>query len=119
GESWTRAFRVADFPGDGGYPSSVQLPDGRVLTAFYARRTDGHDRYHMGTVTWDPAASGVYSAEVEAPSYGTRIYPAAELVIPTRAGFLYQVQSSRDGTIWTNHGRHFMGTGEAVRRLLP
>ena len=55
GKSWSKPLRVADFLLDGGYPSSVQLPDGRVLTAYYARRIKGHDRYHMGVVVWDPA----------------------------------------------------------------
>ncbi|MBT4814310.1 MAG: exo-alpha-sialidase [Lentisphaerae bacterium] len=54
GASWGDPLRVADFQLDGGYPSSVQLPDGRVLTAYYARRVEGCDRYHMGVVTWDP-----------------------------------------------------------------
>ena len=48
---------MADFQNDGGYPSSVQLPDGPVLTAYYARRVEGHDRYHMGAVVWDPASA--------------------------------------------------------------
>ena len=55
GASWSEPLRVVDFQSDGGYPSSVQLPDGRVLTAYYARRVEGHDRYHMGVVLWDPA----------------------------------------------------------------
>jgi hypothetical protein len=57
GETWSEPLRVVDFVGDGGYPSSVPLPDGRVLTAYYASRTAGHGRYHMGVVIWDPAAS--------------------------------------------------------------
>jgi hypothetical protein len=55
GASWSEPWRVADFDGDGGYPSSVQLPHGRVLTAYYAQRVEGGDRYHMGVVVWDPA----------------------------------------------------------------
>ena len=55
GASWSEPWRVVDFQSDGGYPSSVQLPDGRVLTAYYARQVEGHDRYHMGVVVWDPA----------------------------------------------------------------
>jgi hypothetical protein len=55
GTSWSEPFRVAGFRGDGGYPSSVQLPDGRVLTAYYAQRTLGRNRYHMSVVVWDPA----------------------------------------------------------------
>lgn len=54
GLTWSDPFRVVEFEDDGGYPSSVQLPDGRVLTAYYARRIAGHDRYHMGVVVWDP-----------------------------------------------------------------
>jgi Neuraminidase (sialidase) len=55
GTTWSEPFRVVDFQGDGGYPSSVQLPDGQVLTAYYAQRIAGHNRYHMGVVVWDPA----------------------------------------------------------------
>ena len=54
GATWSTPFRVVDFLGDGGYPSSVQLPDGQVLTAYYAQRITGHDRYHMGVVRWHP-----------------------------------------------------------------
>jgi len=57
GRTWTEPVRVADFQGDGGYPSSVELPDGRVLTAFYASRTTDHPRYHMGVVRWVPQAA--------------------------------------------------------------
>jgi len=57
GQTWSEPFRVVDFQSDGGYPSSVQLPDGRVLTAYYARRIANHDRYHMGVVVWDPATT--------------------------------------------------------------
>jgi hypothetical protein len=55
GGAWSEPFRVVDFLGDGGYPSSVPLPDGQVLTAYYAQRIEGHNRYHMGVVVWDPA----------------------------------------------------------------
>ena len=57
GTTWTEPLRVVDFEGDGGYPSSVQLPDGQVLTAYYARRIASHARYHMGVVVWDPAST--------------------------------------------------------------
>jgi hypothetical protein len=57
GKSWSEPFRVVDFQGDGGYPSSLSLPDGQVLTAYYARRIAGHDRYHMGVVVWDPTVT--------------------------------------------------------------
>lgn len=59
GATWSGPFRVVDFQGDGGYPSSVQLPDGRVLTAYYASQIAGHNRYHMGVVLWDPVTTRV------------------------------------------------------------
>ena len=37
---------------DGGYPSSVQLADGSILTAYYCQRISMHQRYHMGVVVW-------------------------------------------------------------------
>ena len=37
---------------DGGYPSSVQLADGTILTAYYCQRIPMHQRYHMGVVLW-------------------------------------------------------------------
>ncbi len=58
GETWSRPVRVVDYHGkDGGYPSSVPLPDGQVLTAYYAKSIDGHDRYHLGVVIWEPETS--------------------------------------------------------------
>jgi hypothetical protein len=54
GSTWSRPLRVVDFEGEGGYPASVVLPDGRVLTAYYAERIRDHDRYHMGVVVWEP-----------------------------------------------------------------
>ncbi len=57
GKTWSKPLCVVDWQGDGGYPSSVQLPDGQVLTAYYARKIKGHDRYHMGVVVWSPEKS--------------------------------------------------------------
>ena len=54
GKTWGEPLRLLDFQGDGGYPSSVQLPEGSVLTAYYASAIEGHGRYHMGVVLWDP-----------------------------------------------------------------
>jgi len=55
GQTWSAPVRLVDFQGDGGYPASVQLPDGKILTAYYASKTAYHPRYHMGVVVWDPA----------------------------------------------------------------
>ena len=58
GKTFGPPLRVVDFQGDGGYPSSVQLPDGQVLTAYYASAIEGHHRYHMGVVVWQPPPAG-------------------------------------------------------------
>lgn len=57
GETWSQPYIVAEYLGDGGYPSTVELPDGRALTAYYAEHSVDHPRYHMGVVIWDPAAT--------------------------------------------------------------
>jgi hypothetical protein len=57
GRTWSPPVRVADFEGDGGYPSSIQFRDGRVLTAFYGRKTVAYESYQMAVVVWDPAKS--------------------------------------------------------------
>ena len=41
-------------PGDMGYPSTAQLPDGKLVTVFYAQKSPLHDGYHMGTIGWQP-----------------------------------------------------------------
>lgn len=49
---------VSDVTGrDCGYPSSVQLPGGEILTAYYASGVVSHHRYHVGVVIWDPRKS--------------------------------------------------------------
>ena len=53
GETWD-APRVlfATERTDGGYPASVQLPDGLIVTAYYCKSITMHQRYHMGVVRW-------------------------------------------------------------------
>ena len=101
GKTWTGPFRVADWQGDGGYPSSVQLSDDRVVTAFYAQRTDGHARYHMGTVSWDPARSlGRPSGPATRPSMGEPMLP----VEFRRAGIL-DTWKKYEGTLTWGQGQ--------------
>jgi hypothetical protein len=38
--------------GDMGYPSTVQLTDGTLVTAYYSWGINSHSRYHMGVVRW-------------------------------------------------------------------
>jgi hypothetical protein len=54
GATWSAPRLLVDFETatDGGYPSSVQLTDGTIVTAYYANRIAAHDRYHMGVVRW-------------------------------------------------------------------
>ncbi len=63
GKSWSMPMRVLDWQGDGGYPSSVQRPDGQILTAYYARKIEGHDGYHLGVVIWDPETSPTHPVQ--------------------------------------------------------
>ncbi len=39
-------------PGDMGYPSTAQLPDGKLVTVFYAQRSPLRDGYHMSAIGW-------------------------------------------------------------------
>ena len=41
---------------DCGYPSSVQRADGKIVTAYYAKRVLNHERYHMGVALWEAPA---------------------------------------------------------------
>lgn len=54
GQTWSRPTRIVNLEEttDGGYPSTVQLADGTLLTAYYSNRIPQHQRYHMGAVRW-------------------------------------------------------------------
>ena len=41
-------------PADMDYPSTAQLPDGKLITVFYAIKSPQHDGYHMGAIGWSP-----------------------------------------------------------------
>ena len=55
GKTWSEPSLIVDdlTSGDSGYPSSVQLPDGKIMTAYYSVGAPAHHRYHMGTVIWE------------------------------------------------------------------
>jgi len=59
GRTWSEPLRLVTCQGDCGYPGSVQLPGGSIVTAWYAKQTSLHEGYHMGATVWDapPAAS--------------------------------------------------------------
>jgi hypothetical protein len=54
GTTWSPEFRIAGVfaRNDSGYPSSVQLPDGTIVTAYYANGSDKYPGYQMGVVRW-------------------------------------------------------------------
>ena len=56
GKTWGSPARLLDFGDawDGGYPASVELADGTLVTAYYASRIAAHRRYHMGVALWRP-----------------------------------------------------------------
>lgn len=54
GENWTEpnVLVVLEGAGDMGYPSSVQLAGGTIVTAYYANGITEHNRYHCGVIRW-------------------------------------------------------------------
>ncbi|HLV36928.1 MAG TPA: sialidase family protein, partial [Spirillospora sp.] len=57
GRTWGLPHVLVDLGGskiDCGYPASVQLKDGTLVTAYYASAASQHQRYHMGVLRWQP-----------------------------------------------------------------
>jgi hypothetical protein len=57
GQTWGQPQILVDLGGskvDCGYPASVQVEDGTIVTAYYAATVAAHHRYHMGVVRWKP-----------------------------------------------------------------
>ena len=54
GKTWSAPMLLVDLEDatDGGYPSSVQMKDGTIVTAYYCNRIRAHHRYHMGVLRW-------------------------------------------------------------------
>lgn len=55
GRTWGHPLRLAHTVdgGDCGYPSSVQLPGGAIVTAWYSKETPDYVGYHMGVTVWN------------------------------------------------------------------
>lgn len=51
-EGATDRYDVFNPTRDGGYPTTVILPDGTLVTAYYSRGMPTHNRYHVGVVRW-------------------------------------------------------------------
>lgn len=57
GKTWGEPIRlIHSIERDCGYPSSVQRPDGRIVTAYYSKSVESHNRYHTGVAIWDAPA---------------------------------------------------------------
>ena len=57
GVTWGEPVRlIHSLERDCGYPSSVQRADGKIVTAYYSKSVDGHNRYHMGSAIWEAPA---------------------------------------------------------------
>jgi hypothetical protein len=54
GQTWGQPVVLVDLEDatDVGYPASVQVPDGTIVTAYYCNGIPTHQRYHMGVVRW-------------------------------------------------------------------
>ena len=54
GESWSKPYTLISVPSktDCGYPASVELEDGTIVTAYYFGAVPWHARYHMGIARW-------------------------------------------------------------------
>ncbi len=45
-------LQVIGTDSDMGYPSTIQLDDGTLVTAYYTSKDVHHDRYHIGIIKW-------------------------------------------------------------------
>lgn len=53
GKTWGAPLRLANsLEWDCGYPSSVQRADGQIVTAWYSKASEYHQRYHMAVALW-------------------------------------------------------------------
>ena len=54
GKTWGEPIRIAHtLESDCGYPSTIQRADGKLVTAWYSKTSENHQRYHMGVALWD------------------------------------------------------------------
>ncbi|MCB1206469.1 MAG: exo-alpha-sialidase [Verrucomicrobiae bacterium] len=54
GKTWRDPLRLAvSLESDCGYPSTVQRPDGKLVTAWYAKATELYGSYQMGVSIWE------------------------------------------------------------------
>ena len=57
GKTWTAPLRLARSQvSDCGYPATVQLANGKIVTAYYSKDAPECHHYHMGVALWDAPA---------------------------------------------------------------
>lgn len=57
GKTWSEPTRIAvSYSWDCGYPSSVQLANGDIVTAYYSKVAPEYSGYHMGVSVWKAEA---------------------------------------------------------------
>ncbi|MDC0275337.1 glycoside hydrolase [Verrucomicrobiales bacterium] len=58
GKTWTEPLRISHTAdgGDCGYPSSIQLASGKIVTAWYSSESPQHTGYHLGVSVWEAPA---------------------------------------------------------------
>lgn len=89
GKTWGEPLRLAHSGhSDCGYPSTVQLPGGAVVTAWYARSSPDYDGYHMGDTVWEAPAPASPPKEDEAENANKTQTPAQPIqpIMPTEFG---------------------------------
>jgi hypothetical protein len=59
GKIWSQPYRIAMTGGDRGYPDSTPLPDGKIVTVYYAQSSYLYSGYHMGAAVWTPPRIGL------------------------------------------------------------
>lgn len=102
GRTWGPVFRIAaSREWDCGYPSSVQLPGGEIVTAWYAKASALSKNYHMGSTVW--AAPPVYEGGII--QVKKEVYAANEVegktpwvyVFPGKEGYREEIH-----TVWSH-----------------
>lgn len=48
----TIVLQIIETDSDMGYPSTIQLKDDTLVTAYYTNKDVNHDRYHVGIIKW-------------------------------------------------------------------
>lgn len=95
GKTWSPVRRLVDLGGDLGYPSSAQLSDGLVLTAFYAQKSPLQRKYHAGAVVWKPESPEATAAGAAPPEKLALVPPPS--TAPQAAG-AKAAEAKADGT---------------------